>query len=1066
LKDLVLKTKFIPPEIKGELFIDQGLNNKLNKVANYPLTVVKAGPGFGKSTVLSYYFNRIENRQVFWYSIDELDTDAPIFLLNILSAFSFQEPDLAEQARKILTKGEDSQLDLFQIIDILFNNLLQNVSTDIFLVLDNYQLLTHNEQINHLMAYFINMLPPRLHLVIASREKLLFKDWPRWIIKDKVLLITEELLSLSEGEIVNFFQNKYKQKLDEIQIKRVWQKTEGWVMGLDLIGHGLVNGIPIEDLFTLKTGSLDILFQYLAYDVLEKHEDQIKEFLIKTSVLKYLKSEVCNRLLNINNSSDILQKLVDKGLFLHKHGSQEYRYNPLFHDFLRNQAREKYSSEDLHQKVADICLELNFIGLAIYHSLKSKDFYRAAGLIEESADKMIKLGRLDSLQAGLEEIPEEIYQSYPDLYIYLGDVYRLRNNFNLSIKIYQKAERFFRENGEKLKLSRVLQKLAMVYLDTIEPAEADRYLKEAIKLRDEENLWEETVLLKLLAENKANEGQLREAEVFQKRAEKLSDSYVFHNNLKARVKLRTGRLQAAKEMLNKKINDEKNGPLIPRSHRASILILSLISSFEGKPEEARQAAEKGLQPCEIKSPFNEAVAYMRLGHAYQISGRYNIFKARNAYKSALEIIDKLKINRGKAEPLMGLALVEGYYGDPYQGIKYGEEGFEISENSGDEWLAGLLKISIGINYYFANDLQEAEEIFNEASKYFKNSNDNYCLAVTKMWLSLIAYQLEDWVQLPLYITDLFELSEAGGYDYLFLKPTLFGVRDPNIFAPVLLEAYDGDTNLDYIKKLIEELNLSETENHPGYSLYIKSFGNLKVWRGQKEITTKEWQREKARELFLLFLVQKGEYIPKERIYYLLWPGSNEKTAKRNFKVTLNALKKALEPDRKPRQKPFFIKRRSSSYGFNEKSGYIYDVEEFEELIAYGNNESDFSHQMEYYELAVELYESDFLASNLYIEWARNERERLRNLFLNTATKLLEYNFELAKYERTIKIANKILDIDNCWEQAYFFKMKAYQQMKNRSMAIKTYHKYKDVIYRELQVDPMADIEAYFQEVIS
>ena len=66
-------------------------------------------------------------------------------------------------------------------------------------------------------------------------------------------------------------------------------------------------------------------------------------------------------------------------------------------------------------------------------------------------------------------------------------------------------------------MSRVSQKIALVYLDTVQPVKANEYLQEALRYRDKENLWEEAALLKLMAENKANEGQLDQAEALQRR---------------------------------------------------------------------------------------------------------------------------------------------------------------------------------------------------------------------------------------------------------------------------------------------------------------------------------------------------------------------------------------------------------------------------------------------------------------------------------------------------------------------------------------------------------------------
>lgn len=87
-------------------------------------------------------------------------------------------------------------------------------------------------------------------------------------------------------------------------------------------------------------------------------------------------------------------------------------------------------------------------------------------------------------------------------------------------------------------------------------------------------------MMKIIAENKANEGHLEEAVELQKKADSI-DGEIAYNNISARVLLRTGKLEQAQEMLERKLSHEKEEGRIPRSHRKSILILSLIHSFKG-----------------------------------------------------------------------------------------------------------------------------------------------------------------------------------------------------------------------------------------------------------------------------------------------------------------------------------------------------------------------------------------------------------------------------------------------------------------------------------------------------
>lgn len=1066
MRNLIIKTKFLPPSSPKNCWIDDKLWQKYNQIKNYPLTLVKAGPGYGKSTTLSLYFKENFDQQFYWYSIDELDADPALFFLNLIHAFKFKKDNIGAEAIKLLNKG-DQEISIKQSIDLLLNELLNKLKKETFLVLDDFHLVNDNPQIKNLFVHFIKNIPPQLHVIIASRQKINFKELPELRLKKKILLIEESDLTLDENDIREFLLTTYNLELNQNEINKLKIETEGWIMAIDLIGEGIKNGADLNNIFKKDTNSLKLLFQYLAFEILDNQEEEIKNFLLKSAVLKYLRPAICNKVLDINNSKEILENIYNKGLFIYSQGDRQYRYHHLFHEFLKEQGQRVYNYKKLHQKAADICEDIGENGFAIYHSLEADNEEKAATLISSSASKLLEKGRIETLQAGLDRLSINMFEKYPSLYLYQGDIYRLRSYFNKALEAYKKAKNIFQESNDRLNLSRSLQKIAMIYLDTVQPVQAEKYLKKALKLRDEENLWEEASILKLMAENKANEGHLRQAEKLQQQAKNISDITISNNNFKARVKLRTGKLNRAQSILEEKVNQEKEKKRTPKSHRETILVLSLIHSFKGESTPAKNYAQGGIYlGQQFYSPFIRAIAYMRLGHAYQLMGRHRTNESRDAYQKSLEIIEKFKIPRGKAEPLMGLSLLEAFYGNTDKGISYGKEGIIISEEAGDEWVAGLNKIGLGINHFFAENLEKAEEIFLNNSKTFLNLNDRFCLTVCKLWLSLIYYHRQKKNKFILIAKELFKLVQKENFEFIFYRPTLLGADNPNLLVPILLEAREEDIKKEYIKSLLAELELSDVEHHPGYTLRIEAFGNLRVWRGKEEINKKEWEREKAKELFLLLLIHRGELIPKEKIYFYLWPDKSEKKAARNFKVTLNALKKALEPNRKPRQTPFFINRRGSSYGFNDNAGYTYDVEKFEELINSATKADNIGVKIKNYQAAVDLYQDDFIVDKLYIDWIRNERERLRNIFLNNADKLMVNYFKQAKYEKCLEIGNKILEIDNCWENAYYYKMKSYNKMEKRSMAIKVFKKCKSLLDKELNVFPSTKLKNYYQKLIN
>ncbi|MDI9483954.1 MAG: BTAD domain-containing putative transcriptional regulator [Bacillota bacterium] len=1063
--DYIIKTKFVPPGSNRKYWEKSKLWEQYGKISNYPVTVVRAGPGYGKSTTIAAFFR--DKDHCYWYNADEMDADPAVFLLNLLSAFHWKNENIAGDAIAALTETSDPSGHFMRITSSFINDLEDNLKTDTYLIIDDFHLVAGNKQILELMAHFIKMMPAQLHLVLLTREKLGFREWAAWRLKKVVQVYDERNLMLDSEEIASFFAEQYGFSISREDAERVQRESEGWIIALDLLGQGLTHGAKLEEVLDAEADSLDLLFEYLAYEVLESQSAQVQEFMIKTSVLKNLRSDICNQLLGVENSGDILAEMINKGFFIFVLTPGQYRYHHLVREFLLKICKEKYDPETLHRRASEICLDLGEMGLAIYHSLEARDYEQAASLIVSSADHLLQLGRLDSLQTYLDELPEAIYSQYPELFIYQGEVWRLKSMFNQALKVFEQARQVFLDREELLNVSRVSQKIALVYLDTVQPVKANEYLQEALRYRDKENLWEEAALLKLMAENKANEGQLDQAEALQRRAQHLDKQEISDSNIRARVLLRTGKLEEAARLLESKLADEEQRDILPRSHRETILILSLIHSLRGEVELAYSRASAGVELGEqLHSPFIIAVAYMRLGHSLQLERDPKLEEARQAYQESLKLVDDIEIARGRAEPLLGLALLEGFHGDSNLGLKYGREGLSIAEQSGDQWLSGMLKISIGINRFFLEELDKAAEIFRSARNDFRECKDPFCQLASELWLSLAYRQAGQAKNYDRMLEETFMNAESTDCHCLFSTPTLLGVRDLNMIAPLLLDASRKFSDSKLLQGIVAEQGLANLDYHPGYSLKITSLGNLRVWRGKEEIGSKEWQREKALELFLLLVVNRGRFLPKETIQFSLWPDDDEETAARNFKVTLNALKKALEPDRKAQEESFFVLRNRSNYGFNQDAGYSFDVEDFERLLAKGDREKNKRRQSEHYREAIKLYQGDFLADFLYIDWIEEERERLRTLFLNTVDKLARYYYLIDDNDEALQMADLLLEHDPCWEPAYLLKMKIYHRLNRPFVAAKVYEQCKTVLDRELNVTPMPEIEKYYQKLRS
>ena len=243
---------------------------------------------------------------------------------------------------------------------------------------------------------------------------------------------------------------------------------------------------------------------------------------------------------------------------------------------------------------------------------------------------------------------------------------------------------------------------------------------------------------------------------------------------------------------------------------------------------------------------------------------------------------------------------------------------------------------------------------------------------------------------------------------------------------------------------------------PEKTLRVQTLGGFRVWRDGAEVPSSAWNREKALHLFqlLVTLRRQSTRFHKEQIIDLLWPEFDAARGDRDFKVALNALHKAIEPERAPRADPYFLRRHELTYGLYFESIAI-DADAFEQAIAAGNRalETDDEDAIGHFRRALDLYHGDYLPERRYEDWSSAERERLQVLALNAMTSLAHLLLTRVPQE-SIRLTERVLSVDPIWEDAYRIQMRAYAVQGNRPMALRVYQRCVATLERELAIPPL------------
>jgi ATP/maltotriose-dependent transcriptional regulator MalT/two-component SAPR family response regulator len=1047
----------------------------LKQAFEYRLAILQAGAGYGKSTALADV--AAECPGVLWYQVSEEDNDPLVFLLHLCHAIRQAAPELNDLPIALLDAWDGGQgpLPWRGIVDQIINA-LSSPGSPALLILDDAHEVTDAGEVPHILERLISRAPASFHVLLAGRPTITLPNLAHWRAKGEVLSLDQRALSFTADEITTLFSAHYHVELTVEEADALLTYTEGWAIALQLVWQNLRHHKPasleLEFPSRWKAASLEALFDLLAREVFAGQSADVREFLLVTSTLRELAPEACDALLRAigvpaGDAAAMIAYLRRQDLFLVETAEGVMRYHHIFHTFLQQQSPPE-QRRDWNRLAADYYLSHGDHEAAIYHLLEAQAWEPVADMLDRYATSLLSAGRLDTLTMYIDSLPPETLHRHPMLIFMLGELARLHSRFDEALGWYRQAETLWRSRRQQDGIARALRGRARVYLDTVDPSKAEQLLEEAIRLSDGyEDREVQVRLFELLAENKLNAGRVEEAERLRQRAEELRLEGPTNDQLWFRVLLRTGRFQEARRHLEALAEAERTEPVqTPRAHRETLLLLSFIYTMQGEAELAYQAAVEGTRRGEsLGSPFVSAVGLMRQGHALMLAGRFDeraehFAKARDQYEKSIEISRRLDVPRLRVESGWGMCRSYGYAGDLTKASSYAQEAIEIAAQAGDEWIASLIRLTMGASLVMAGQYEAAESWLSKASTGFQECSDPFGRSAARLWLSLSYFKRRQFDRLAGTLPEVLATCQVNGYEFLFTGPSMLGPHDERIFVPLLLYAAQKGWEAGCVARVLAVLSLTGVEAHPGYQLRVQTLGRFQVWRGDHIIPANGWRREKSRQLFQLLLTYRHSPLDRDQICEFLWAGTDLQTAQRNFKITLNTLFQVLEPEREPGSESTYILREGSTYGLRPHADLWLDVEEFRRAVKEARGDPD------PLEKALALYTGNYLPDMLYETWAAEESERLAALFLENADALAEALVQRKRFNEAIDLCQRILAQDNCWERAYRHLMLAYAGLNDQGQVGRTYRRCVRTLREELEVSPAAETQRLYEQLTS
>jgi LuxR family maltose regulon positive regulatory protein len=457
-------TKIQPPQFRADLTARKALEQRLSAALLERRVVLLVAPaGYGKTAALSRQLQTLPpGRIALWLTADEQD-DLPRFISCLCEALEPYDPPwrtapatLAESA--VRDGGLRASCD--ELADVLSALPVDGG----VIVLDDMQRIGAPEVFDFL-GLLIASLPDNWTVAIASRDVPPL-SLARLRAQRELAEFGQQDLSFNNQEIEALCAASGKPAGSETA-RELQERTGGWAAGISLLLYaaGAAGTGPAARKLSQRH-----LFDYLATEVLQQMPAELRDFLLRCSVLPELTARRCEAVSGNPRAAELLDKIEKRGLFVSVLEGEEFtlRLHELFRDFLEDRLRLTAGEliPSLLERAADderdAARKLNLL-------LRAGAWARAERALAETASVLLVGDNSALVLRFVGQFPPEIQQSSPVL-AYVRGLCALQDlEWNALQSTMERAAQGFDRQGlaQEAARARALQAFALIYLDRL-----------------------------------------------------------------------------------------------------------------------------------------------------------------------------------------------------------------------------------------------------------------------------------------------------------------------------------------------------------------------------------------------------------------------------------------------------------------------------------------------------------------------------------------------------------------------------------------------------------------------
>jgi len=307
------------------------------KAVKYPLVVVCAGAGYGKTSSVNDFISGY-NVTTIWIQLSERDNVGARFWENYTHSVSKLNKTLAGSISNIGFPDSKEKLHHYKTLINEYAVMEKRV-----LVIDDFHCIEDPEVLKFMEeGFFRNMLPETtIFLISRSLSRL---NTAGMFYRDQIYNVSESDLRFTENELAQYFR-KVGVSFQPDSLREIMQDTEGWAFAINLIARSSQKAPGYGGY--VRNAMRQNIFRLLETEIWDDFTERTQNFLVRLSLIDHLSVDLIAEL--AGGDEDLIFGMEKQSAYIRMDSYiNAYLIHPLFLEFLATK-QELLSQEQKHE---------------------------------------------------------------------------------------------------------------------------------------------------------------------------------------------------------------------------------------------------------------------------------------------------------------------------------------------------------------------------------------------------------------------------------------------------------------------------------------------------------------------------------------------------------------------------------------------------------------------------------------------------------------------------------------------------------------------------------------------